>query len=113
MRIRNYSERTIRNYISALAQLSKYYHCSPDLLSTAQVKDFAWHLIKEKQASVSVINQLISSWKIFQVDLLGNKWEDFQLKRPRQEKKIPVVLSQQEAHALIRSPVNLKLELLT
>jgi site-specific recombinase XerD len=108
MRIRNYSERTIRNYISALAQLSKYYHCSPDLLSTAQVKDFAWHLIKEKQASVSLINQLISSWKIFQVDLLGNKWEDFQLKRPRREKKIPVVLSQEEAHVLIQSPRNLK-----
>jgi len=108
MRIRNYSERTISNYISTLAQLSKYYHCSPDLLTTAQVKDFAWYLIKEKQASVSLINQLISAWKIFQVDLMGNKWEDFQLKRPRREKKIPVVLSQSEAHALIQTPRHIK-----
>jgi hypothetical protein len=33
----------------------------------------------------------------FQVDVLGNQWDDFRLKRPRREKKIPQVLSQKEA----------------
>lgn len=108
MRIRNYSERTIRNYVSTLVQLSKYYNCSPDLLSTGQVKDFACYLIQEKQVSVSLINQLISAWKLFQVDVMGKQWEAFRLKRPRREKRIPVVLSQGEAHALIQSPRNIK-----
>jgi integrase/recombinase XerD len=108
MRLLNYSERTIGNYISAIARLSKYYKLSPDRITTSQVKDYACWLIKEKQVSVSTINQLISAWRILQVDILGNNWENFRIKRPRREKKIPVILSPEEAQRLINSPRNLK-----
>lgn len=108
MRIRNYSERTVRSYIASIAQLSKYYKTSPDQISREQLKSFAYHLIHSKQVSISTINQLISAWKIFQVDVLGNTWEDFRLKRPRREKKIPEVLSQEEALLLINTPKNMK-----
>ncbi len=108
MRIRNYSERTVCSYITSISQLSKYYKTSPDKISREQLKSFAYHLIRHKQVSTSTINQLISAWKIFQVDVLGNTWEDFQLKRPRREKKIPQVLSQEEALLLINAPQNMK-----
>jgi integrase/recombinase XerD len=108
MRIRNYSERTVHSYIASIAQLSKYYQTSPDKISREQVKSFAYHLIHSKRVSTSTINQLISAWKIFQVDVLGNPWEDFRLKRPRREKKIPQVLSQEEALQLIEAPKNMK-----
>lgn len=108
MRIRNYSERTVVSYITAISNLSKYYKTPPDKISRGQVKSFAYHLIHSKQVSISSINQLISAWKIFQVDVLGNTWEGFRLKRPRREKKIPQVLSQQEALLLINAPKNMK-----
>ena len=106
--IRNYSERTVRGYITSISQLSMYYKTSPDKITKDQVKDYAYHLIHSKNASVSRINQLISAWKIFQVDVLGNQWEEFRLKRPRREKKIPQVLSHEEALRLIDAPVNMK-----
>jgi integrase/recombinase XerD len=108
MSIRNYSERTVSSYITSISQLSRYYKVSPDKISMEQLKSYAYHLIHSKQVSISTINQLISAWKIFQVDVLGNQWEDFRLKRPRREKKIPVVLSPQEALALIDAPRNMK-----
>lgn len=108
MRIRNYSERTIRSYISSIAHLAKHYNLSPEKITCQQVKSYAYHLIQNKQVSVSSINQLISAWKIFQVDVLGNEWEEFRLKRPRREKKIPQVLSQEEALKLIEAPKNMK-----
>jgi len=108
MRIRNYSERTVQSYITSISRLSKYYKISPDKISREQLKSFAYHLIRHKQVSTSTINQLISAWKIFQVDVLGNTWEDFRLKRPRREKKIPQVLSQEEALVLINAPQNMK-----
>lgn len=108
MRVRNYSERTTDRYISAIARLAQHYKLSPDLISTDQLKDYAYFLIQEKQLSVSAINQLISAWKILQVDVLQNPWESFRLKRPRREKKIPVVLSQSEAAMLINTPRNFK-----
>lgn len=80
MRIRNYSERTVKSYLSAVSQLSAFYKVTPDKITTEQLKSYAYQLIHTKQVSVSTINQLISAWKIFQVDVLGNTWEDFRLK---------------------------------
>ena len=108
MRIRNYSERTVNSYITSISRLSKYYKTSPDKISREQLKSFAYHLIHSKQVSTSTINQLISAWKIFQVDVLGNTWEDFRLKRPKREKKIPQVLSHEEALLLINVSRNMK-----
>jgi len=108
MRVRNYSECTVRNYVSSIAYLAKHYNLSPEKITREQVKSYAYHLIQNKHVSVSSINQLISAWKIFQVDILRNEWEDFRLKRPKREKKIPQVLSQQEALQLIDTPRNLK-----
>ncbi len=108
MRMRNYSENTVRNYIHGLSKLAKYYNKSPDELTTDQVKDFAYRLIYKEKSSISVINQLISAWKILQEDILGNKWEGFKIKRPRREKKLPQLLSQLETISLVESPTNLK-----
>lgn len=108
MRIRNYSERTVTSYITSISGLAKYYKVSPDKISREQVKSYAYHLIHSKQVSTSTLNQLISAWKIFQIDVLGNEWEDFRLKRPKREKKIPQVLSQEEALKLIDAPKNMK-----
>ena len=70
LRIRHYSERTVLSYIGSISQLSRHYKASPDKITKDQVKGYAYHLIHSKQASVSSINQLISAWKILQVDVL-------------------------------------------
>lgn len=101
MRIRNYSAHSIRNYVAALSSLSKHYNCSPDLLTNEQVKDYIYYLIEQKQLSTSSVNQVISAWKILQVDILGNSWESLRIKRPKREKRLPKILSQVEAQALV------------
>ncbi len=108
LRIRNYSERTVTSYLVAISNLSKFYKKSPDRISKDEVKSYAYHLIHSKKVSVSSINQLISAWKILQVDVLGNQWEEFRLQRPKREKKIPHVLSQDEALRLIHVLKNVK-----
>ena len=108
MRIRNYSERTIKTYLSSVEQVTLHYNQPPGKISIDQFKAYLYFLINKQQASVSRINQSISAWKILQQDILGHKWERFLIKRPRREKKLPVVLSMSEANALINAPVNLK-----
>lgn len=58
--------------------------------------------------SVSTINQLISSWKLLSVHLLGRNWESIRIVRPRRTKQLPEVLSQSEALRLVESPKNIK-----
>ena len=108
MQVRNYSPRTIQSYVSMIAGLSRFYNTSPDLLTTQQVKDYLQYRIQKHKVSVSTINQTIGAWKILQVDILKREWVDFQIKRPRKEKKLPMVLSREEALRLVNALPNIK-----
>ena len=108
MEIRNYSPRTIKTYVSMIAGLSRFYKTSPDNLSTQQLKDYLHYRIQQEHVSHSTINQCIGAWRLLQVDILKRDWEEFKIKRPKTEKKLPVVLSRQEALRLINAPSNLK-----
>lgn len=108
MQIRKYSERSIASYTSSLSKLSNYFDLPPDKISTEQFKDFLHHRIKDDNISASVINQSISAFKILQKDVLGREWESIKIKRPRREKKLPVVLSVSEVSKMILLTVNIK-----
>ena len=108
MRIRNYSERTIKSYNCSIGQVAGYFKLPPGLVTINQFKAFLYHLVNKENCSVSKINQNISAWKILQQDILGRKWESIKIKRPRREKRLPVVLSISEAQALINAPLNEK-----
>lgn len=108
MRIRNYSERTIKSYTCSIGQVASYFKLPPSQVTTSQFKAFLYHLVNNENCSVSRINQNISAWKILQQDIFGRKWESIKIKRPRREKRLPVVLSVSEAQALINAPSNEK-----
>ena len=108
MRTRNYSQRSIFTYIHMLNRLEEYFNTSIDEISIDQVKDFLQYSIETKKVSVSFINQVISAVKILQHDILGKSWESIRIKRPRMDKKLPVVLSMEEVKSMIETTRNLK-----
>lgn len=108
MQIRNYSERSVKTYTASMSKLAKYFNLSPDKVSIDQFKDFLHHLISEEKLSVSTINQTISAFKILRQDVLGLEWEPVRIKRPRREKKLPVVLTIGEISRMISLTTNIK-----
>ena len=108
MRIRNYSERSIATYSSLLTHFLAHVGKEPSEISTRELKDYIYYRLKKDNISVSTINQIISAWRIVYVHILNKEWEGCRITRPRRNKKLPEVLSQQEAHSLINSPRNLK-----
>jgi site-specific recombinase XerD len=108
LRYRNYSANTIKHYCSCLIQLSKYYNLSPDKLTRDQFIDYLYYLVEVKQVSSVYLNQLLSAYKILTVEVLRRPWEDFAIRRPKLEKKLPDILSQQEVKQIIDSSSNLK-----
>jgi site-specific recombinase XerD len=108
MRYRNYSANTIKHYCSCLIQLSQYYNLSPDKLTREQFLDYLYYLVETKQVSAVYLNQLLSAYKILLVDVLRREWEDFNIRRPRVEKKLPVVLSGEEVKRIIIATSNFK-----
>jgi integrase/recombinase XerD len=108
MQFRNYSERSIKTYILTLSKLVNHFDIPLDQLNQAHVKDYLHHRIMVDHISTSTVNQTISAFKILQEDVLGRKWEPLKIKRPRQNHKLPVVLSLEEVERLISSTLNLK-----
>ena len=108
MEYRNYSPRTIYTYTCLLGGLARYYNASPKDLSIEQVKDYLHYCVKEKNASISFVNQIIGALKILYQDVLGRSKEDITIRRPRKKKILPIVLSKQEVSRLLESVINLK-----
>lgn len=108
MQTRNYSERTIHCYLLCIKRLSLHFNCSPDRLSIEQVKTYLHFNVTHNQLSAVTINQIISAVKILFVDVLHRVWEPVMIKRPRREKKLPVIFSKQEITQFLDSVKNLK-----
>ena len=108
MQLRNYSPRSVHTYSGLLSKIECDLATSLDTISIAQFKDYLHRRIINEKISVPLINQSISAFKILQVDVLGRTWEQFKIKRPRREKKLPVVLSIGEVEKLIAFTQNIK-----
>lgn len=108
MQLRNYSVRTIETYSKLLAKIEISLETPLDKIDTDQFKSYLHQRIMQDEVSVSMINQLISAFKILQVDVLKRDWNTITVKRPRREKRLPVVLSVEEVQRIISSTKNLK-----
>ena len=96
LRIRNYSPRTIKTYVSLLSKLAQFHNTSPEVLTSEQIKQYLQQRVEKDKISVSTINQTIGALKILHQDVLGRDWEQIKVKRPRKEKRLPVIFSKQE-----------------
>jgi integrase/recombinase XerD len=108
MRLKNYSKRTVDCYVSCISGMSKYYRRTPDAISSEEVKEYLYYLIQKRKTSVSVVNQIISAYKVLMTGVLGKEWLPIKLPRPRREKKLPVVFSKEEICNILKHTINLK-----
>ena len=108
MEFRNYSARTISNYSLLLSKIEDDLKLPLEEITIPQFKDYLHQRIINEKISVSLINQSISVFKILQVDLLAREWNPIKIRRPRREKKLPVVLSLSEVERLIAVTSNIK-----
>ncbi|HSI78266.1 MAG TPA: site-specific integrase [Lunatimonas sp.] len=75
MQIRNYSPRSIENYISHVSLVSSHFGKSPEHISIAEIKECFFHKVETKNLSASSENQTISAFKILFADVLGRDWD--------------------------------------
>jgi site-specific recombinase XerD len=91
-----------------LANAAKYFHLSPDKLTTEQIKNYLQYCTKERGLSVSTINQTINAFRILFQDVLGKDWEKIRIKRPRKNRHLPDILSREEIANMLRLTNNPK-----
>jgi integrase/recombinase XerD len=108
MRIRNFSEHTIAAYVSAVYRLANHYHRSPDQLDREEIRAFLVDLVDHKRASWPYYKQVLAGLRYFYRHVLrrGEVVED--IRGPRPEKRLPVVLSVEEVARFFKAIPSLK-----
>src|ERR1035437_8786575 len=72
------------------------------------ITDFLRYLVMERKVSVSYQNQAINAVKFYYERVLGGQRKVYVVDRPRPEKRLPAVLSEQEVGNLFKATENMK-----
>lgn len=108
LRLRNYSPRTIETYTWCVQQFARYFGKSPDVLGPDEVRTYQLFLVHTKHASWALFNQTVSALRFLYGVTLGRKEMIEQIPYPKQEQRLPVVLSLDEVGRFFRAVKNLK-----
>ena len=108
MRMRNFSKYTIAAYVSVVSRLANYYHRSPDQFGREEIRAFLVDLVEQKRVSWPYYKQVLAALRFFYRYVLrrGELVED--IRGPRPERRLPIVLSVQEVARFFKAIHSLK-----
>lgn len=104
-----YSPNTIQTYTSLFEEFINFYHrFDISRIDEHQIIAFLRHLVNERKVSISYQNQSINAIKFYYERVLGSQRKIYLVDRPRVEKTLPIVLSQDEIQLILTALTNLK-----
>ena len=104
-----YSHNTEKTYKNAFEDYLNFNHTKDiDKLNEKDIQLFLRHLVMERQVSTSYQNQAINAIKFYYEKVLGGTRKTYFIDRPKKEKTLPVVLSEEEIIMIIKSITNIK-----
>lgn len=108
LEIARYSPNTIDTYLNATKQVFlRFAEKHPNDIRTEDIETFQHELARSGKSN-SYLNQLVNAVRYYYKDVLGDAYRVKFIERPRGERKLPKVLSEQEVAAILKAPTNLK-----
>src|SRR5258708_7950929 len=104
---RNYSKTTTRSYLQVVRDFANHFHKSPDDLGPDEIRRYQAYLIEERKLGVRTAGHHTSALRFFFVKTLKRPYLLEDCPYPKRPSRLPIVLSQEEAVALINAASNL------
>jgi len=101
MQLRGFAPKTQEAYLRSVRQLAEYFNKSPKEITEEDLRQYFLYLKNVKRVSRSTCTQALCGIKFFFEHTLRRDWKTFGLVRPPKEKKLPVVLSQEEVRRVL------------
>lgn len=109
LRLKNYSENTIRNYRNwFLIFLQCFPERKPSEITKGEILDCLVAFRNSKKWSATSQNQFINAIKFFYEKLLNRSREEYKLPRAQKPQQLPTVFSESEVLSIIKASENLK-----
>ena len=104
---RRYSAKTIQSYIHYNQEFLVFSKKIPVQITDPDIKKFLASLVDEQKVSTSTLNVAISALKFYYGEILKQHYV-YEIKRPKKDKKLPVILSRDEIARILSSVTNVK-----
>jgi integrase/recombinase XerD len=104
---RNYSDRTIRYYLQAVALFAKHFGKRPDQLGPDELRTYQAYLLRERKLAVGSVVARVVALRFFYVRVLKRHGLREDLPYPKDHRRLPTVLSLEEVTRLIDAAGNL------
>ncbi len=111
LQIRGFSEKTIKAYVFHNQRFLDFIKKEPDEISGDDVKSYMAYLMAEKKQKPSSVNLVLSALKFMYQEIMKKRIFD-DIKSPKNEKKLPTVLTRNEIERMIKAVKNPKHRLL-
>lgn len=109
LEIARYSPRTIDAYLNATKHFFLHFPTKdPNDIRTEDIETYQHHMATVRKVSNSHLNQVVNAVRYYYMHVVGDVKRVTFIERPRQERKLPTVLSETEVATLLRSVDNLK-----
>ncbi len=100
---RNYAETTIRTYLLSVEQFREYARKRLDHLGPDDMRRYQAYLLENKKLAVGTVVLQVSALRFLYVKVLGRRDMKQELPYPKHRKRLPTILSPDEAALLIDS----------
>ena len=85
----------------------RYVGKNPSEIKDTDIKDYLVYLSETKAAATSTLNQAINALKFYYGTVLKKKFV-YEVRRPRKDRILPIVLSKEEVAKILSSVDNIK-----
>src|ERR1700742_1177525 len=93
---RNYSPNTVPSYLHAVEEFARHFRCSPEQLGPDHVREYQVHLFRDRKLSARTIAGQTAALRFLFVKMLRRPYLPDVLPFPKQHKRLPTILSQEE-----------------
>jgi len=108
LKLRGYSQKTIKSYMSHARLFLGYCGKNANQLVKEDINCYLLYLLEQKGNAHSFVNQAVSSIKFLFGKVLMEDDLTLDIVRPKKEKKLPEVLSQNEVRHILDNVTNFK-----
>ena len=103
---RNYSQLTAEAYLRAMKGFVKHFHRGPEQLTQDHIREYQAYLFRERKLSSNTVSQHVSALRFFYVKTLKRSYLPDEIPFPKQRRRLPIILSQEEVTRLVDCAAN-------
>jgi len=104
---RNFSQTTVKTYLKVVEDFARHFHRPPDQLGREQIRAYQVYLLQERKLGVRTVALHTAALRFFFCKTLKRAYPVEEVPYPRAPRRLPVILTREEAVRLIDSASNL------